>query len=121
MNLGEIKITINAPELSTAIMALAQALTTQSTSKSDLPSEPVPPVVNQSPTPIPPVVPTSAPTYTFEELARAGANLASTSPEKRTEIVSLLNNHFKITALNELKPEQYGEYAAALRSMGASI
>ena len=63
-------------------------------------------------------VPTSAPTYTPDELARAAMTLMDSG--RQQELIGLLQS-FGVSSLPELKPEQYGPFATALRGMGAQI
>lgn len=67
-----------------------------------------------------PVVPTSAPSYTKDQLAAAAGSLI----EKGSEFMQLLRDllaSFGANKLDELPPEKYGEFAVALRSLGAQI
>lgn len=111
-------ITIQAPELVNAILALAQALE----QKQVQPSAPAP-VQEQAPTqpsaPAPaPAVPTTAQTYTKDQLAVAATQLVDAG--RREELVQLLSQ-FGVSALTQLPKEQYGAFATALRQMGAKI
>lgn len=54
--------------------------------------------------------------YTFDQLAVATANLASSGKDVFTVL-----GRFGVTMLMDLPPEKYGEYAAALREEGAVI
>ena len=63
-------------------------------------------------------VPTSAPTYTPDDLARAAMTLMDSG--RQQELIGLLQS-FGVSSLPELKPEQYGPFATALRGMGAQI
>lgn len=64
------------------------------------------------------VVPTAAPTYTLDALARAGAALAQAG--KMQEALALLAK-YGVQTVNQLKPEQYGAFATELRALGAQI
>ena len=68
----------------------------------------------------PPVqqVPVTAPSYTPDDLARAAMTLMDSG--RQQELISLLQS-FGVSSLPELKPEQYGPFATALRGMGAQI
>ena len=70
--------------------------------------------VNSAPT----VVPTAAPTYTLDMLAKAGTALVDAG--KMPELMALLNR-FGVEALTSLKPEMYGAMAFELRNLGAQI
>jgi hypothetical protein len=74
------------------------------------------PIAN--PIPAASVVPTSAPTYTLEQLAHAGAALAQNG--KMEQALALLAK-YGIQMVNQLKPEQYGAFATELRALGARI
>ncbi|MDL2252639.1 hypothetical protein LJC49_01015 [Ruminococcaceae bacterium OttesenSCG-928-I18] len=77
---------------------------------------PVPPV---APQPVAqPTIPTTERTYALDDLARAGASLMDTG--KSGEAMALLGQ-FGIQTLTQLPPERYGEYATALRGLGAKI
>ncbi len=96
------------------------------------PAQPVP-AAPAAPTPVqppaqqtPPVpaqqaqtaVPTTAPTYTLEDLGRAG--VAAQEMGKDAEVRALVAS-FGVSTLQELPETQYGAFAMALRSMGAPI
>lgn len=69
----------------------------------------------------PPKVPlAAAPEYTLEQLARAGASLMSLGPDKAQAAQALLQQ-FGITTVTALPRERYGEFATALRGLGAGI
>lgn len=79
--------------------------------------KPTAPVVEIRPTEA--VVPTTAPTYTLIELGNAAkAILDAGNVEK---LKALLTDQFGVKALTELAPERYGEFATAIRAMGAKI
>lgn len=63
-------------------------------------------------------VPTTAQTYTMEQLAVAATQLVDAG--RRGELVSLLAQ-FGVQALTALPKEQYGNFATHLRAMGARI
>lgn len=66
----------------------------------------------------PQAVPTSAPSYTMEQIAVASTQLMDAG--KRNELLQLLAS-FGVQALSSLPQEQYGAFATKLREMGASI
>ena len=86
------------------------------------PVVPVPtqmPVVQSVPTaPVQTPVPTTSVTYTPDDLARAAFALMDSG--RQQELIGLLQQ-FGVNAIPELKPEQYGAFATALRGMGAQI
>ena len=81
-----------------------------------------PVVVSATPqTPAQPAVPTvatSVPSYTLDDLARAGMALMDSG--RQNDLQQLLVR-FNVSSLPELEPEQYGSFATMLREMGAPI
>lgn len=65
-----------------------------------------------------PAVPTAANSYSLDDLARAGSELVDLG--KQAELPGLLQR-FGITSLPELPQEKYGEFATAMRELGARI
>lgn len=65
-----------------------------------------------------PAVPTSTHTYTPDELAKAAMPLMDAG--KQQELIGLVHQ-FGASSIPELRPEQYGAFATALRGMGAQI
>lgn len=63
-------------------------------------------------------VPTSTHTYTPDELAKAAMPLMDAG--KQQELIGLVHQ-FGASSIPELRPEQYGAFATALRGMGAQI
>lgn len=61
-----------------------------------------------------------APSYTQEQLSKAGVELVSTDPAKMAELSSLLAQ-YGVQAITQLAPAQYGAFATALRGLGARI
>ena len=85
------------------------------------PSPVAAPVVNAQQAqaaPVAPAVPTAAPSYTMEQLAVAATQLVDAG--QRDNLVALLGQ-FGVQALNVLPKEQYGNFANALRGMGAKL
>jgi len=78
------------------------------------------PTAPTSPSPVAPqaAVPTAPQTYTLDQLAVAATALMDAG--KQNELLGLLN-HFGVQALTALPKEQYGNFATALRSLGAKI
>lgn len=64
------------------------------------------------------IVPTTAPSYTLEQLAVAATQLMDAG--RRAELLTLLSA-FGIQALTMLPKEQYGNFATQLRSLGVKI
>lgn len=88
-----------------------------------VPIAPRPPVPQPAPQPVPvaPVVPVAAaPSFTKEQIARAGSELISQQPGRMQELMGLLAS-YGVQAITDLKPEQLGPFATTLRGMGAKI
>ena len=68
--------------------------------------------------PVQTTVPTTSVTYTPDDLARAAFALMDSG--RQQELIGLLQQ-FGVNAIPELKPEQFGAFATALRGMGAQI
>ena len=146
----EVKITIEAPELSGAINNLAAAIggiAIQSASAQKT-AAPAPAPVAQSTTPVPTAPPVQAtpdpapmeaptpaanapvnypapnvplaqpPQYTVDQIMAAGAMLMDAG--KVNELMNLLHS-FGVQAVVDLKPEQLGAFATAMRELGAKI
>ena len=143
----EMKLTIEAPELANALNNLAAALgarpfpTAQQApaAASTQPQPVVPPAAPvQQPMPAPaPAAPMPAPAttaqpntpvagvplaqppkYTVDQIMAAGAQLMDAG--KVNDLMNLLHS-FGVQAVMDLKPEQLGAFATALRDMGAKI
>ena len=69
-------------------------------------------------TPAPAVPVTGAPTYTLDQISRAGASLVDAG--KMQQLLELLGR-YGVQAVTQLKPEQYGAFATELRGLGAQI
>lgn len=65
-----------------------------------------------------PVAP--APTYTMEQVSRAGAELISADSGKLPQLRELLQK-YGVPAVSELQPDQLGSFATELRALGAQI
>lgn len=144
----EMTIKVEAPELAAAIEKLAAAITPPDPSilTPDEPRQPVaapvappqtpvapsqPPVAAPVPTAAPvapatpttsgapaPSVPVTAPTYTLDQIAKAGAALVDAG--KMEQLLALLGK-YGVAAVTQLTPEQYGGFATELRALGAQI
>lgn len=146
----EAKLTIEAPGLTNAINRLADALSYRKEAGSAVQANPAPavssaPVVNapspaftvQQPAPIPtvqqpaPPVPTAPvnypapgvplappPQYTVDQIMAAGGALMDAG--KIQELSNLLHS-FGVQTVTDLKPEQLGAFATAMRELGAKI
>ena len=69
-------------------------------------------------TPAPAVPVAGAPTYTLDQISRAGASLVDAG--KTQQLLELLGR-YGVQAVTQLKPEQYGTFATELRALGAQI
>lgn len=144
----EIKVTIEAPELSAAINNLAKAFeqgatadarsvvqgaqATKTQTGEAIVSPPVQetaqpvqntPVVNipapeQVATPEAQQAPVAEKKYTLEELSNAGARLVDAG--KMPQIMQLINK-YGVQAINQLNPAVYGEFAKDLIALGAKF
>ena len=65
-----------------------------------------------------PAVPVTAPTYTLDQIAKAGANLVDAG--KMEQLLALLTK-YGVQAVTQLTPDQYGAFATELRALGAQI
>lgn len=89
--------------------SVTPAASAPATSVAPVPTAPVTPA---------PAVPTSTHTYTPDELAKAAMPLMDAG--KQQELIGLVHQ-FGASSIPELRPEQYGAFATALRGMGAQI
>lgn len=69
--------------------------------------------------PAAPAVPvTTAPTYTLDQIAKAGASLVDAG--KMEQLLALLAK-YGVQAVTQLQPDQYGVFATELRTLGAQL
>ena len=68
--------------------------------------------------PTTPAVPTTAPSYTRDDLSRAAMTLMDKGMQMQLQ---QLIQSYGVNSLVELPQEQYGNFATALRGMGAQI
>lgn len=108
-----------------AVVAPAAAPVAPAVPIQSVPVTPVVPVPTQTPVvqsvptaPVQAPVPTTSVTYTPDDLARAAFALMDSG--RQQELIGLLQQ-FGVNAIPELKTEQYGAFATALRGMGAQI
>ena len=104
-------------ELFDAVLKLADTLRPAHVPKT-IPAETKPASV-ETPAPVP-TVPISAKTYTLEELARAGADLAQAQADKVPALVALLQQ-CGATQIADVKPERYNDLAHGLIELGAKL
>lgn len=77
------------------------------------------PVAPPAPAPAAPSVPVGgAPTYTLDQIAKAGASLVDAG--KMEPLLALLSR-YGVQAVTQLAPEHYGAFATELRALGAQI
>jgi len=107
----EIKVTIESPELASAINSLAAALSSKPSTTDYTPEAP-----SQEAVPLTSTAP--VPEITREQIMSAGAALIDAG--KMTELLGLLNS-YSVQAVTHLKQEQLGAFAAELRKLGAQI
>lgn len=128
----EMKIKIDVPELVAAVEKLAAAIDktalnitvpNEGTLNFNTPAGNAP-VAPAPVTPMPtaaapaPAVPVTAPTYTLDQIAKAGANLVDAG--KMEQLLALLTK-YGVQAVTQLTPDQYGAFATELRALGAQI
>ena len=123
-----LEIRITAPELSEAINNLARAMTVRAettpngTTVGAVPTNTTYAVAEpqaQAPvTQAPNSVPTAAPQYTLEMIAKAGTALVDAG---KTAEVSALLARYGVEVLTALDPAMYGSIAMELRALGAQI
>lgn len=128
----ELKLTIHIPELETlakAIDALAGAPAKEAVPAIQPPamphvttptSAPVSAPIAPPVAPIAPTAPVSAPSYTIDQIAKAGAELIGQHPDKMPQLTGLLAQ-YGIPSIQSLRPEQLGPFATALRGLGAAV
>lgn len=133
----EVKVTIAAPELAAAINNLASAMSGAKPIQTGTITPAPAPVPNPIPAPTAPVAPpapaapaaqmnypapsvplAAPPQYTVDQIMAAGATLMDAG--KVNELMALLHS-FGVQAVMDLKPEQLGAFATAMRDLGAKI
>ncbi len=121
---GEIRF----PDLALLAQAITGKVATAASVAANVPaSAPVTPTVAaapvSAPAPVPapaPAIPTSAPKYGIDDIARAGAMLAQQGPEKLAALNGLLQQ-FGLQSLTQLPQEQTAAFVQAMRGLGAQI
>lgn len=136
----EMKIKIDVPELVAAVEKLAAAIDktalnitvpNEGTLNFNMPAGNAPvasapvqtaptpaPVAAPAPAPAPAVPVTTAPTYTLDQIAKAGASLVDAG--KMEQLLALLAK-YGVQAVTQLQPDQYGVFATELRTLGAQL
>lgn len=83
------------------------------------PAQPVAPTATSPGNTAAPAVPvSSAPSYTLDQISRAGASLVDAG--KMQQLLELLSR-YGVQAITQIQPEQYGAFATELRALGAQI
>lgn len=96
----------------------------QQTPVQKMPTAPTAPAAPAAPTaPVAPAapaapVPTTQVSYKPDDLARAAMSLMDSG--RQPDLISLLGQ-FGVVSIPDLRPEQYGAFATALRGLGAQI
>ncbi len=137
----EIHITVSCPDLLAAANTIAGCFAAKTgAALSSATNAPAPsstaPVAQVAPQPAPlpvatSIVPTAppanpavplatVPTFTLEQVSRAGADLVTAEPGKMQALMALLGQ-FGVQTLDKLRPDQMGAFATALRGLGAKI
>lgn len=114
----KVSIVIETPELTAAINNLAAALGGIVKTAPSLPTLETAPELPAA-TPTPAAVPVAPPPqFTKDQIMQAGAKLMDAG--KANELIALLRS-FNVRAVMDLKPEQLGAFATAMRELGAEI
>lgn len=121
----EVHVTIACPDLVAAAQLLAKCVAPNSAEVAAPVQQSAPvaqaPAPMAPPAPVAPAVPlATAPTFTIQQIAKAGAELFTNRPELRPQVNALLTQ-YGIQSVTDLKPEHYGAFATALRGLGANI
>lgn len=132
----EIQVTIACPDLVAAANILAKCAGTAPAAVNPTPAPVTAPTTSPMPAtnapvntptvapisaPVATTVPlASAPTFTLEQVCKAGADLIGRAPHLLPQANAMLAQ-YGVQSLSELKPDQLGAVATALRGMGASI
>lgn len=128
----EVHVTVSCPDILAAAQLLAKGISAP-TPAAAAPVTQTAPVQVPGPAPVAQTVPAapvntaapavplaSAPTYTLQQISKAGADLFTNRPDLRPQVNALLSQ-FGVQAVTDLRPEQYGAFATALRGLGAQI
>ena len=90
----------------------------QQTPVQKMPTAPAAPAAPTAPAAPAAPVPTTQVSYKPDDLARAAMSLMDSG--RQPDLISLLGQ-FGVVSIPDLRPEQYGAFATALRGMGAQI
>ena len=129
----EVKVLVECPALERLAAALAGVRTAAPSPAPTAPVTPAAPVCSApagQPTPAAPpapavpaaptAAPTAAPSYTVEQLQKAGGDLITAQPDKLPALMGLLEQ-FGVPAVTALPHDRLGAFATALRGLGASL
>lgn len=109
-------VTTSAPTVATAPSPTVPVTTTVPVAApAPVTTQPAPAA---NPAPQQTAVPTTAPTYQIADLARAAATLMDAG--KQPQLLALLAQ-FGVQSLGQLMPEQFGQFATALRGLRAKL
>ena len=108
------------PPVAAPVAPVAPQMPTAATNQPPvMPQTPGPAPAAPAPAPAAPAVPvTTAPTYTLDQIAKAGASLVDAG--KMEPLLALLSR-YGVQAVTQLAPEHYGAFATELRALGAQI
>ena len=90
----------------------------QQTPVQKMPTAPAAPTAPVAPAAPAAPVPTTQVSYKPDDLARAAMSLMDSG--RQPDLIALLGQ-FGVVSIPDLRPEQYGAFATALRGMGAQI
>ena len=125
----EVKVLVECPALERLAAALAGGRTAAPSPAPTAPVTPAAPVCSAPagqpapaapPAPAVPAAPTAAPSYTVEQLQKAGGDLITAQPDKLPALMGLLEQ-FGVPAVTALPHDRLGAFATALRGLGASL
>lgn len=122
MPAGNAPVTPTAPAAPAPVQA-APAVPTTPVAPAPAAAPTTPPVASApaavpTATPAAPSVPVTAPTYTLDQIAKAGASLVDAG--KMEQLLGLLTK-YGVQAVTQLNLDQYGAFATELRALGAQI
>lgn len=116
----EIHVSISCPDLLAAAQLLTKGHTAHAVPTNTTSAVTDPPPASAVQTAAFAVPLSAAPTYSMAQIAKAGADLISQNPGMLPQVNALLSQ-YGVRAVTEVKPEDYGAFATALRGMGAKI
>ena len=117
-NAGSEPVPMQSQTISVAPVQSVAPITPEPQPVYTAPAAPVQQPAYTAPPAAPVPVPTTAPSYTLDDLTRAAIPLMDSG--KQPALLQLLKD-FGVDALPTLQPDQYGAFATALRGLGAQI